>query len=176
MSMLITFIAVMDDNRLIGGRGGIPWKLPRDAQFFRDTTNGHHLLLGRRTYEEMIGWFDRHIPLVITRNEDYALHADDQGRAPGVVVHSVEAAIERARKAGETELFIAGGGEVFADCLGVADRLLLTRVRHAFPAPPEPVYFPEFPAAEWSLTHAHHHPADADNAFALRFEDWRRAR
>lgn len=172
--MLITAIAVMDENRLLGGDHGIPWKLPRDARHLRETTNGHHILLGRVTYEQMIGWFDRHIPLVLTNSADFSLRADSRGRAPGFVVRSVEEAIERARKGGETELFIGGGAQVYLECLGVTDRLLLSRIEHTFPRPSGAVYFPPFDATAWTLENRRIFATDEENPYPFRIEDWRR--
>lgn len=170
--MLITFIAVMDENRLIAGKDGIPWKMPRDSRHFRETTNGHHLLLGRTTYEQMIGWFDRHIPLVLTHDEAYALKPDEHGRTPGAVVHSVQEAVDLAERAGETELFVGGGGKVYEATLKVANRMLITTIEHKFPTPEGAVYLVEFPAAEWAMHGMRKFPADAENPYPMRIEEY----
>jgi dihydrofolate reductase len=168
--MRVTCIAALDENRLLAGREGIPWRLPRDSRHFKQTTNGHHLLLGRTTYEEMEGWFDRHIPLVLSRRENYAIPAG----WPGRVVQDPAEALGVARAAGKEKLFIGGGAQVYALCLPLATRLLLTRVEHAFPTPPGAVYFPQVPLGEWALRRTERFPADQENPYPFRIEDWER--
>ena len=70
--MKLSMISAMAHGRVIGtGHGGIPWHLPRDVKHFREYTQGKHLLLGRRTFEEMLGWFTDHPPIVLTHNTNY---------------------------------------------------------------------------------------------------------
>ncbi|MFV1994711.1 MAG: dihydrofolate reductase, partial [Verrucomicrobiales bacterium] len=115
-------IAAMARGRVIGtGHGGIPWHLPRDSGHFRSYTRGHHMLLGRTTFEEMSGWFTSQIPLVLTRRENYRVEG---GSAAG----TIEDAIAIAEAAGEDELVVSGGASIYRAALPFAHELVLTLV------------------------------------------------
>jgi len=122
--MLVTLIAALARDGTIGSAsGGIPWDHPRDRRHFRAYTAGKWLLVGRRTYGEMDGWFGDRIPLVLTRDASF------RPRSPGHrTVASVGGAIDLAQGNGAGELVVCGGGEVYAHCLPFADRLVLTRI------------------------------------------------
>ena len=121
--MLISLIAAMAENRVIGYNKAIPWNIPSDQKRFRAITMGHSILFGRVTYE-IIG---RPLPgrrnIVLTRQEHY--------QAPGVVVvHSLEEAVSAC--AGEEELFIGGGGMVFEETVDLADRIYLSVIHGVY--------------------------------------------
>jgi dihydrofolate reductase len=156
----LTLIAALDENRLLANAQGIPWKLPRDVAHFRAYTQGKWLLLGRRTYEEMTGWFTDHTPLVLSSQCGYEPNI---GRA----VASVPQALALAQLAGESELICCGGAQVFATALPYADKLVLTKVHHDFPAGGKPVYFPEFNENEWKTIDSQEHTSDVDHAYAM---------
>jgi len=125
----VTLIAAMDENRLIGtGEGGLPWRgIERDRAHFRAYTAGKALLLGRRTFEEMSGWFDDgHRPAVVSRDGSYRA----EGGYP--VVGSVSDGVDRARAAGETELVVCGGATVYAAAMEFATQLVLTVLHERF--------------------------------------------
>lgn len=164
--MKITMIAAMDRNRVIGGAaGGLPWRLPRDAQHFRDYTRGKHLLLGRRTYEEMLGWFTDQTPLVLTHRRDYQ-------PATGRAAHTVDEAVAEAFELGAGELVVCGGGATFAAALPYADELRLTRVDAEVDGG---AHFPDHEADHaWETVAEERHEADAENAHAMTFLTLRR--
>lgn len=162
MKPLLTLIAAMDENRLLANEHGIPWHLPRDVAHFREYTKDKWLLLGRRTFEEMRGWFrEGHTPLVLTRQHDYTPKI---GRAVVTVVE----ALALAAHAGQTELVCCGGAQVFSAALSHADRLVLTRVQATFPPGTSPVYFPQWSPHEWEITSEATCPTDPGNACAMR--------
>jgi dihydrofolate reductase len=120
--MIISLIAAMAENRVIGNRNRIPWNIPSDQKRFRDITMGHSILLGRVTFE-IIG---RPLPgrknIVLTRKPQY--------QAPGVlVVHSLEEAFEVCK--GE-EVFVSGGGMVFDETIAFADRIYLSVIHETY--------------------------------------------
>ncbi|MGY8941445.1 MAG: dihydrofolate reductase [Flavobacteriales bacterium] len=124
--MLISLIVAVAKNGVIGNNNDLVWKLRDDMQFFASTTRGHAIITGRKNYESIPERFrplkDR-TNIVVTRNLAYA--------APGaVVVHSLEAALEVAAASGEEEVFIIGGGQIYAECLksGRVDRQYVTHV------------------------------------------------
>lgn len=162
--MLISLIAALDENSVIGSEDGfIPWDLPRDKKHFRSYTAGNWMLLGRKTYEEMDGWFTTQSPVVMTRQKDY-----DARR----VVHSIPEAISLARANGATELVVGGGGKIFAEALHHANRLVLTRIEKAYDVE-NPVHFPDFESSgEWRLRFQEQWPADEENPQDMTLQIW----
>ncbi len=143
---------------------GVPWQLPRDKEHFRRATRGQWLLIGRRTYEEMLGWFRDHHPLVLTRDNGF--------RPPiGERVGSVEEALHIAGKAGARELMVVGGSGPFAAAMPLADRLLLTEVEsilgHGVP-------FPAIAPEEWQVASRQTFPPDAENALGMAIVTYER--
>ena len=156
--MIVTLIAVHSENGVIAAGGGIPWKLPDETAHFRRYCQGKWLLLGRRTYAEMDGWFrPGQTPVVVTRDKTLSVPG---GRA----VHSVEEGLALAELSGADECVVPGGGEVFAAAMPYAGVLLLTVVHTTLDGD---VFFPAVAPADWQETWSHHHPADANHAFAF---------
>lgn len=157
----LTLIAAMDENRLLAGDCGIPWHLPRDIAHFRASTKGRWLLLGRRTFGEMRGWFRRdHTPLVLTSRCGWD---PDIGRA----VSSVPHALALAESAGQDEIVCCGGAQTYAAALPYADRLVLTVVHHRFEAGAGGVSFPSLDEPSWSEIESNGVPSDEEHAFAF---------
>ncbi len=118
----VILIAAVSADGFISTGSGVPWDLPADRAHFRRLTAGKWLLLGRRTFEEMRGWFrDDHHPLVLTRRP---LPAPWQNAG----VNSVEDAVKRAEAAAAQELWVCGGASAYAEAMPRADELVLTRV------------------------------------------------
>jgi dihydrofolate reductase len=163
--MKVSMICAMARNRVIGtGHGGIPWRLPRDSRHFRSYTQGHHMLLGRKTFEEMTGWFTTQTPIVLTRRRDY--HPESAR-----VVHSVPDAIEWARRAGDDELVVSGGASVYQEALPYADELVLTLVA----AVDGQTRFPDYETVgPWDEIGRERIQADDENEYAMSFVRLRR--
>jgi len=157
--MPVSLIVAVSDNGVIGRDGGLPWRLPRDLRHFKRTTMGHHLIVGRRTWEEVGMPLPGRTMVVVTRDPSF--------RAAGAtVVHSLDAALAAAR--GDDEPFIGGGAHIYREALARAlvDRLYLTRVHAAVEGD---TFFPELDLASWRLVSEEHHPADEKNEHALSF-------
>ena len=117
--MIISIIAAMTDNRVIGRDNAIPWHIPADMQRFRAITMGHPLIMGRKTFESIGRPLPGRKTVILTRIPDY--------RAEGsIVVHSLRKALDEC--AGADEVFICGGGEVYREALPLASRIYLTVV------------------------------------------------
>ena len=165
--MKISMIAAMTPDRVIGKEGGgIPWhgKLPRDQQHFRSYTEGKWMLLGRATFEEMDGWFTTQTPVVLTSDPSYRMEK-------GYVVTTVNDAIELARSHHAEELVVSGGASVYEVALGHAETLVLTLVEADVESSR---LFPEWDSNNWRLVSERCFPADEANAFAMRFQEFRR--
>jgi dihydrofolate reductase len=121
--MIISLIAAMAENRVIGYKNAIPWNIPSDQKRFRDMTMGHAVIFGRKTFE-IIG---RPLPgrknIVLTRRRDF----HPKG---AVVAHSLEDAFAACE--GEDEVFICGGGIVFHETIALARRIYLTVIHRAY--------------------------------------------
>jgi dihydrofolate reductase len=134
--MTVTLIAAVGANRAIGRDNGMPWHLPEDLAHFKRTTLGHTLVMGRRTYDSIGRTLPGRTTVVVTRQAGWS--------APGVLVaHSLEQALEMADG---SEVFVAGGGEIYAQALPLADALVLTEVEQS---PEAEVFFPEVDPADW---------------------------
>lgn len=164
--MHLTMISAMDLDRIIGkAEGGIPWHLPRDVKRFREFTQGKFLLLGRRTYEEMIGWFTDQTPLVLTRQSDLTVES-------GWVVRDIEEAISTAAEQGANELAICGGAAIYAEALPYTDELFLTLIDTKIG---DGARFPDYECdIEWEEVSRESFAADRENEFAMTFLQLRR--
>ena len=155
---ILSFVVAMDENRVIGMNGRIPWHLPADLKWFRQVTWGKPVIMGRKTYESIPPKF-RPLPgrtnIVVTRQKDYSA-------AGALVVHSLPDALAVANEA--PEIIIGGGAELYHLLLPLADRLYLTLVAGQFTGD---AIFPEFDWAEWQVQYSQEHPADADHANAF---------
>lgn len=155
--MILTLVAAVDRRGGIGRNGGIPWRLSDDLKHFRALTLGHHVLMGRKTHPTVTGKLAGRKLLVLSR--DPAFHADD-----AQVFADFEAALAAAEAAGEDELFVIGGAQVFARSLPLARTIHLTRVEVDADCD---VFFPEFNMGEWRLTGRKNFPAGAKNDYAF---------
>ena len=164
--MKLSMIAALSTNNVIGRDNQVPWRLRTDLKRFKALTMGHHLIMGRKTYESVGRPLPGRINVVITRQPDYA--------PEGVtVLHSLEEAIRVAEQAGDKEAFIAGGAEIYAQAMHRADRMYLTRVHAEVEGD---TWFPDFDdVSEWRLTDSEHFDADDKNDFPFSFLTYDRA-
>jgi len=141
--MKVSLIVAVSENGVIGKDNDLIWHLPKDMKFFKDTTMGHHVIMGRKNFESIPHKF-RPLPnrtnIVITRQSDYK--AEDS-----IVVNSVEEALKVAKSNGENEAFIIGGGQIYKLALeaNLIDRIYLTRIHHSFDGD---TFFPEL-SSDW---------------------------
>lgn len=162
--MTATIIAAVADNRVIGRDNQLPWHLPADLRHFKRTTLGHHLIMGRKTFESIGGPLPGRTTVVISRGAPEL--------PEGVVLAgSLEEALAAARAAGDDQAFIVGGAAIFGLALAVADRFQLTRV-HARPA--GDCHFPEWDPADWRLLTTRVCKADQRNEHPMTFELYER--
>ena len=166
--MRITLVAAVAENGVIGRDGALPWRLSADLRRFREITTGHHVVMGRRTWESIGRPLPNRTNVVLSR--DPFFRPDDEAV---VVEPSIEDAIARARGAGETELFVIGGAEVYALALPLADRIRLTRVAARVDGD---VRFPALDARDWAESPPEHHAADDRNEHAFAFVTLERRR
>ncbi len=161
---MLTLIAAVSADGFISTGQGMPWHLPRDTAHFRRTTRAQWLLVGRRTYQEMLGWFQDHQVLVLSHDKTFATTV-------GAVVSSVADALTSAAQGGAAELFVCGGGETYAAAMPLADRLILTHVDTILGGG---VPFPSLDLKLWQLQTQQKFPPDDKNAYGMRFTTYER--
>ena len=141
--MKVSLIVAVSENGVIGKDNDLIWQLPKDMKFFKDTTLGHHVIMGRKNFESIPHKF-RPLPnrtnIVFTRQSDYK--AEDS-----IVVNSVEESLNVAKSNGENEAFIIGGGLIYKLALdaNLIDRIYLTKIHHSFDGD---TFFTE-PSSDW---------------------------
>ncbi len=155
--MIISLIAAIDEAGGIGKDGGLPWHLSDDLKYFKRLTMGHHLLMGRKTYESIAGKLKGRPLIVLSRDENFSSEE-------AIVAHSLEDGIRIAEEAGEEELFVIGGAEVFSEVLSDANRFYLTRVHATVNADTQ---FPEFEKSKWREMESESFDAGEKNDFAF---------
>lgn len=123
--MLVSLIAAIGENRELGAKNKLLWHIPEDMKHFRDTTRGHTVVMGRKTFESIGKALPNRTNIVLTREK-----REIQGC---ITVLTPEEALEIARENKEEEVFIIGGAEIYALFLPFADRIYLTLVQQSFP-------------------------------------------
>ncbi len=165
--MEISLIAAASLNNVIGKDGDIPWHMPRDMKLFQDMTLGHFILSGRKNYLSIPRKFrplkDR-VNMVVTRNSSF----QEEG---ALIFNDISAAIEHARKNGEKELMIIGGGEIYRQCLELADNIYLSRIQAEIEGD---TFFPELNKENWQLTEERYFDKDERNPYDFQFEHYKR--
>jgi dihydrofolate reductase len=157
--MRVSIIAAVATNRVIGKDNALPWRLPADLARFKRLTLGHHVVMGRRTFESIGRPLPGRTTVVLTRNEAYE---------PGGVrvAASLDEALDTAAGAGDDEAFVAGGAEVYRRALDRADRMYLTVVHGRVEGD---AFFPEYDASAWAIVGREEHETDDRNPFRLSF-------
>jgi dihydrofolate reductase len=127
--MRVALIAAVAANGVIGADGGLPWHLPEDLEHFKATTMGHPVVMGRRTFESIVGRIDGPLP----GRTNVVLSSGDPDLPEGAVhADSVEAALAAARETGTETAYVAGGASVYEQFLPRADRLLITELDDSY--------------------------------------------
>ena len=160
--MIVSLIAAVAENGVIGKDNKLPWHLPADMKYFRDTTMGHCVIMGRRNYDSIppkFRPFGGRTNIVVTRSPDLS--------APGcIVVHSINDALKEAQKKNEKEVFIIGGADIYNQTIEKADKLYITHIDQAFEGD---AFFPKIDPRKWKLTGKKDMLQDARNKHSFSF-------
>jgi dihydrofolate reductase len=159
-SRKITMIAAAGINNELGKDGDLVWHLPDDFKRFKQLTTGHHIIMGRKTFESFPKPLPNRTHIILTRDKNYKTK-------DGIVVHDMETAL--ATTSGDENPFIIGGGEIYKLGLVVADEIELTRVHGNFEVD---TYFPEIDESKWTIKTSLHHPADDKHKYSFDYETW----
>ena len=134
---MISIIVATSENNVIGNNNNLIWHLPADLQFFKRTTSGNTIIMGRKTYESIGRPLPNRQNIVISRNKDLKIRGVD-------VVSSIEEALTISNS---VEKFIVGGGQIYKDSLSLADKIYLTKIHENFEGD---TYFPELDMNLWT--------------------------
>lgn len=158
--MIISLVAAASTNRVIGVQNDLPWHLPADMRFFKQTTLNHHIMMGRTTWEI----FPKPLPGRIS----IVLSTQKQALPDGVFgFTNLEEGIGFAQQQGETELMVIGGGKLYEAVLPLANRLYLTHVYTRIKN--GSAFFPPVKATEWEIKTSRFYPKDEANCFDMDF-------
>lgn len=162
--MNITLVVAASENNAIGLNNQLLWHLPKDMRFFKNTTWGMPILMGRKTFESMGSKpLNGRLNIIITRNKNWV-------NEDVTVVHTMEEATALADKFSYKELLVIGGGEIYEMALPIAQKIWLTRVHTTIEGN---VYFPQL-NAEWEMVSSTQNAADEKHKFSFDFECWKR--
>jgi dihydrofolate reductase len=160
----VTLIAAAAENNELGKDKDLVWHLPDDFRRFKQLTTGHHIIMGRKTFESFPKPLPNRTHLIITRQKDYQPDG-------AIVVHSLEKALEIAKA--DPQPFMIGGGEIYKLSMEYADKIELTRVHGTFEAD---TFFPEIDPEEWKLISSEFHEKDERHAYAFTYLTYERAK
>jgi dihydrofolate reductase len=165
---MLSIIVAASENNVIGIHNHLPWHLPVDMRYFKSTTIGKPIVMGRKSFDELGRALPGRPNIVITRQKDFA-------REGVIVVSSLEEGIEKAKTFNTEEIFVTGGGEIFKLALDIIDRVYITRVHATVQGD---TYFPDFKPEEkpevWKLIKDERHEKDEKHEYALNFQVWER--
>ncbi len=152
---MLSIIVAVGKNNVIGKDNQLVWHLPRDMKHFKETTTGHYIIMGRKTFESNGRPLPNRTNVIITRDKDY--------KAEGcVVVHSLEEAVNLAKD--DPEPFVIGGGVIYKLAMPIVDRIYLTQIHHKFEGD---TFFPEINMDDWNETEKRDFEPDEKNKYAF---------
>ncbi|QTD36877.1 dihydrofolate reductase [Polaribacter batillariae] len=161
---MITIIAAIAKNNALGKNNDLIWHLPADLKRFKKVTTGHHILMGRNTFESIGKPLPNRTTIIITRNNNYF-------KDGCLIANSIENAIDLAKE--DAEIYIIGGAQIYKEAMAnnLADQLDITLVHHEFEAD---VYFPEINPKIWKEVSREDFKADEKNKYDYSFVSYRK--
>lgn len=161
--MILSAITAVAENNVIGRDNQLPWRLPADMKYFKDTTWGHPVIMGRKTYASFGNKaLKGRMNIVITRQPGF-LATDAR------VVHSLDEAVALAKEMDVTEVFILGGADIYRQSMSLLNRIYLTRIYENFEGD---AFFPAMDPGAWKLVREEAHQPDEKNRHAYSFQVW----
>lgn len=169
--MIPTIIVAASDNHVIGRKNQLPWHMPADLRFFKETTLHHTVIMGRKSFDSLGKPLPHRWNIIISRQTDWVVPG-------GTVVSDPQAALDLARSETtepEREVFILGGEQIYRWMLDrdLIERIYLTRIHHTFEGD---TFFPELDLSNWLEVRNDRFPADARNPWPYRFITYERKR
>ena len=156
---MITIIAAASENNALGKDNDLVWHLPDDFKRFKELTSGNYILMGRKTYESFPKPLPNRKHLIITRQDNYQVPENC------FVFDSIQSAFDEVLEFSDKDIWIIGGGEIYKQSMGIADRIELTRVHAEFEAD---TFFPEI-GEEWKLVKEEYHTSDEKHKYDFTY-------
>ena len=154
---MVTIIAAVSDNYVLGKNNQLIWHLPEDLKRFKRITAGHSVIMGRKTFESLKGPLPKRRNIIVTRNKNYRIENCE-------VVHSLEEALKITQE--DENPFILGGAQIYEQALDFADFMDLTWVHHHFDGD---AFFPKFDKSIWREIEREAHKKDESNPYDYSF-------
>lgn len=151
--MEISIIAAVAENNTIGNNNALIWHLKEDMKYFKEKTSGHHIIMGRKTFESISGGkpLPNRTSIIITHDKNYA--------SDGIIVcHSLKEAIDKC--VNEKEVFIIGGGQIYKEAINICDKLYITKIHKDFEGD---VKFPEIDKNKWEISICDNHYSEKNH-------------
>ncbi len=155
----VAIAVAIGENQAIGKNNQLLWHMPADLKFFKQTTSGHTVIMGRKTFDSVGKPLPNRRNVVITRDPELQIEGVE-------LVNSLDEALE-ITKTEEKPVFIVGGAEIYRQALPKTDKLYLTTIHHNFDAD---TFFPDFDRSEWTVISSEPHKADEKNKYDYTFE------
>ncbi|QIL38136.1 dihydrofolate reductase [Pedobacter sp. HDW13] len=155
----ISIAVAVGENYAIGKNNQLLWHMPADLKFFKQTTSGHTVIMGRKTFDSVGRPLPNRRNIIITRDTELKIEGVE-------VVNSLDEALA-ITKTEEKPVFIVGGAEIYRQALPKTDRLYLTTIHHNFDAD---TFFPDFDRSEWTVISSEPYKADEKNKYDYTFE------
>lgn len=155
---MIASIFAMSENRVIGKNNQLPWHLPADLKYFKNTTLHHPILMGRKTFESIGKPLPQRTSIIITRQPDYTVPNT-------IVANSVAEGIKAGKNLAE-DIFIIGGAEILQEALPLIDTMYLTLIHETFAGD---VFYPDYNQQEWQEVWREDHEPDEKNKYSYSF-------
>ncbi|MDT0641474.1 dihydrofolate reductase [Zunongwangia sp. F363] len=159
---MLTMIAAAAENNALGKDNDLVWHLPDDFKRFKKLTSGHHIIMGRKTFESFPNLLPNRTHIVITRNQSFKPEG-------AIVVNSLQEALEAAEA--DQQPFIIGGGEIYKMAIDKAEKIELTRVHGTFDAD---TFFPKINEEEWKVSSEEFHEKDAKHQYSFTYITYER--
>lgn len=160
----VNIVVAVSDNQVIGKDNKLLWHLPNDLKFFKNTTWGMPVIMGRKTFESVGKPLAGRTNIVVTTKEGWTAEGT-------TTANSLQDALEAAASTDALEVYIIGGGEIYRQSLPICHRVYLTRVHTTIDGD---TFFPELPDGEWKMHSKLDFSADERHAFSYSFEIWER--
>jgi dihydrofolate reductase len=157
---MIILIAAIAENNALGKNNDLLWHLPDDFKHFKETTSGHYIIMGRKTFESFPKPLPNRTHIIITRQKNYFYEGC-------IVVADLETALSFCPK--NDDIYVIGGGEIYSQSIEFADQLEITLVHHSFEAD---VFFPEINPEKWQLVSELYHPQDEKHSYDFSFQTY----
>ena len=170
--MIINLVVAASENNVIGKENRLLWHLPNDLAFFKNTTWGMPVIMGRKTFESMGKPLKGRTNIILTRSTDPSAQTAAEGEQNDVVlVQSIDEAIKASEETDARECYVIGGGEIFRLTMPLAQRIYMTRVHAQIDGD---AFFPPIDDKKWTMMTSTSFESDAKHAFSYSFQIWQR--